>query len=174
MTAKALVIGLGHPDRGDDAVGLHVARALAASAPPGVSVEEAGGDIIGLIDRWADAASVILVDAAAPRGSPGRIHRLDATGAALPRERLRGSTHLFGLAQTVELARALGRLPPRLTVYAIEAAAFDHGAGLTPAVAAAVRPAAARIARELDHTPALNARRGERLGDPASPPAARG
>jgi hydrogenase maturation protease len=92
---------------------------------------------------------VVLVDAAAPQAMPGRIHRLDPLRQKLPREIALGSTHAFGLAETVELARTLGRLPAHMTIYAIEAGAFTAGAPLTPAVATAVPVAAARIAAEL-------------------------
>ena len=49
----------------------------------------------------------------------------------------------------VELGRALGRLPDRLVVVGVEAEGFDHGAPLTPQVAAAVPIAAARVCREV-------------------------
>jgi hydrogenase maturation protease len=149
MTARALVIGLGNPDRGDDAVGLHIARRVATLALPGVAVEEARGDTLALLDRWAGAASVVLADAAAPAATPGRIHRLDPLAGPLPRDLALGSTHAFGLAEAVELARTLGLLPRRMRIYAVEAFRFDHGTGLSPAVAAAVAPVAGRIAAEL-------------------------
>ena len=149
MSARALVIGLGNPDRGDDAVGLHVARRIAARGVPGVAVEEAGGDTLALLDRWAGMGRVVLVDAAAPIALPGRIHRLDPLAGPLPRDLALGSTHAFGLAEAVELARTLGLLPRWMTIFAIEAACFDPGAALSPAVAAAVGPVAGRIAAEL-------------------------
>ena len=51
---------------------------------------------------------------------------------------LRSSTHAFGVADAVELARALGRLPGRLDVYAIEGASFTAGDSLSPEVERAV------------------------------------
>jgi len=57
----------------------------------------------------------------------------------------RGGTHAFGLAAAVELSRALGHLPPRVVLVGIEAASFDHGAPLSPAVEAAVGPAVAQV-----------------------------
>ena len=149
MSARALVIGLGNPDRGDDAVGLHVARRVATLGLPDVVVEDARGDTLALLDRWAGVGRVVLVDAAAPSALPGRIHRLDPLAGPLPRDLALGSTHAFGLAEAVELARTLGLLPQWMTIYAIEAACFHPGAALSPAVAAAVVPAAARIAAEL-------------------------
>lgn len=141
-----LVIGLGNPDRGDDAIGPAIADALAALAPPGFTILRAEPDPLALPQRWQGYPHVILIDAAAPLGSPGRIHRLDASTTNLPRELGLGSTHAFGLAQAVELARVLGQLPPRLTVYAIEAHSFAHGAPLSPAVAATIAPIAAELA----------------------------
>ncbi len=149
MSTRALVIGLGNPDRGDDAVGLIVARRIAALGIPGVAVREAGGDTLALLDHWAEAERVVLIDAAAPLTRPGRIHRLDPSFGPLPRDLALGSTHAFGLADAVELARTLGRLPAGMVIFAIEAARFDHGAALSAPVAQAAREAAAMIADAL-------------------------
>ncbi len=149
MTVSRLVIGIGNPDRGDDAVGIAVARGLSQRALPGLRIAETGGDMLGLLDLWAGAGRVVLVDAAGPAGRPGRIHRLDPTAGALPRDLSLGSTHGFGLAETLELARTLGRLPPRITILAIEAAGFAHGAALSAPVAAAVDEAIALITADL-------------------------
>jgi hydrogenase maturation protease len=149
MTVGSLVVGVGNPDRGDDAVGLHVARRIAASAVPGVSVIEVTGDALALLDRWSGAERVVLVDAAAPISTPGTVHCLDPIAVPLPREIALGSSHAFGLAEAVELARTLGTLPARMTIYAIEASHFTAGAPLTPAVAEAAARVAARIAADL-------------------------
>jgi hydrogenase maturation protease len=49
----------------------------------------------------------------------------------------------------VELARALGRLPPRLVFFGIEGACFDAGETLTPAVAAAVEQLDLKVGDEV-------------------------
>ena len=69
---------------------------------------------------------------------------------AEPPELGRSSTHLLGVAEAVELARALDRLPGRTIVYGIEGAVFDTGAELTEAVATAAALVAASIRRELE------------------------
>ena len=142
-----LVIGFGNPDRGDDAAGPLVARRLAGRVA--ALVLERHGDALALLEAWEGAAALVLVDAAAPMGTPGRLHCLDIAGRDLPRELAFGSTHAFGLPEAVALSRRLGTLPPRAVVHAIEGACFDPGAPVSPAVAGAVETVAAGIAAEL-------------------------
>lgn len=148
--ANRLVVGLGAPDRGDDAVGVAVARAVAALDVPGVRVVERE-DPTSLIDLWSGAALTVVVDAVVSGAEPGSLHLLE-TGAddpPLPDSAWAGTglggTHAFGLAASVELARALHRLPPRVAVLGVEAERFDHGAPLSGAVARAVPTATARV-----------------------------
>jgi hydrogenase maturation protease len=89
---------------------------------------------------------VLVVDGAASGAPPGTIRRFDARSGPLPARLLRTSTHAFGVPDAVELARALGRLPARLEVYAIEGARFTTGAELSPAVERAVGELAASLA----------------------------
>ena len=139
------MIGVGNELRGDDAVGLHVARALAGEA----EVREFHGEPIGLIDSWAGYDRAILADATESGAEPGTIRRIAAHEAALPPELRRASTHLLGVAEAVELARALNRLPAQTIVYGIEGACFDTGAELSPEVAAAAETVARAIREEL-------------------------
>jgi hydrogenase maturation protease len=131
---SVLVVGIGNPDRGDDGFGPAVARRLRGRVPPGVGILERSGDAFALIEEWDGFAAVILVDAAAPISQPGRIHRLDLTDSQLSVGFARGSTHAFGIAETVELARSLGRLPSYVVAYLVEGEGFDNGAPLSPIV----------------------------------------
>jgi hydrogenase maturation protease len=147
-----LVVGLGAADRGDDAVGGHVARAVAALADPRLVVTE-HADPTDLIEVWGAYDAVVVVDATCSDATAGAVHVL-VTGAGLDplpeaawARTGRGGTHAFGLAAAVELARVLGRLPHRLTVVGVEAGSFEPGAPLTPAVAAAVPHAAEVVLR---------------------------
>ena len=140
-----VVVGVGNAWRGDDAAGLEVARLVAAAAPRGVRVVRAEGDQAALADLWAGARAAVVVDAARSGAPPGTVQRFDARAGRLPVRLTRSSSHAFGVAEAVELARALGRLPAALEVVAIEGACFDHGAGLSPAVAAAVEAVAAQL-----------------------------
>jgi hydrogenase maturation protease len=147
---RPLVVGLGSPDRGDDAVGLVVARGVAAHHLPGVDVV-AHEDPTDLVELWSGRELVVVVDAVRSDAGPGTVVVLEtgAGGERLPESAWgragRGGTHAFGLASAVELARALRRLPDRVALVGVEAVSFDHGAPLSPAVAAAVPHAVHRV-----------------------------
>ncbi|MGQ9368545.1 hydrogenase maturation protease [Azospirillum sp. ST 5-10] len=144
------VIGIGNRFRSDDGVGPLVADRLAAL---GLDAVEHSGEGAGLIDAWDGAGRVVLVDATRSGGAPGTLVRLDALAAPLPRDLLRCSSHRFGVAEAVETARALGRLPPALIVYGIEGARFDFGLALSPAVADAVDEVVRRVRAEITPAP---------------------
>jgi hydrogenase maturation protease len=145
-----ILIGAGNLFAGDDAAGCLVARSVRSLRPqlPDVRVLESSGDGLVLLDCWTSEDEVILVDAAVTGVAPGAIHRLDAVAAPLPETLRLASSHLFGVAKGIELARALGRLPRRLTVYAVEGARFDTAAEVTPEVARAIERVAASVAEE--------------------------
>jgi hydrogenase maturation protease len=148
-----LVIGLGSPDRGDDAVGGVVARAVSARLA-GVEVVD-HEDPTALLDLWVGHSPVVVVDAVVSGAPAGTLHGLETGSAGEPvstrawAHGSRGGTHAIGLAEVVELARALGRLPGRLVVVGVEVERLDHGAPLSSAVAAAVPAAAERVAAAL-------------------------
>ncbi len=145
---RLLVIGLGHPDRGDDGVGARVVHELADWCPPGVEVITRTGDPLALLDDWAGFDAAICVDAAAPDARPGQILRIDPRVDPLPQAPLPTSSHALGLAETIELAQILDRAPAQLIVYAIEGQCFDPGAPLSAAVAAAAAQVALLIATQ--------------------------
>ena len=147
MTPRRVVIGVGNSWRGDDGAGIELARRLADAAPEGLRVSAREGDLAALIEEWGDALDVVVVDAACSGAPPGSIRCFDAALGPLPATTLRSSTHTFGVAQAIELARVLGRLPARLRIYAIEGASFELGAGLSPEVESAVGKLAADLAR---------------------------
>ncbi|MFC3119745.1 hydrogenase maturation protease [Jhaorihella thermophila] len=146
---RLAVIGIGNPRRGDDAVGREVARWLRGRAPQRARVLDTDGEPASLIALLDGLAAVWIVDACRSGARAGAIRRLDVSATALPSELTTVSTHGLGLAEAIELARAIDRLPPHCVVYAIEASAFDHGSSLTPDVAAAVAETGRRILAEI-------------------------
>jgi len=139
-----LILGCGNPDRSDDAAGILVARRLQQT---GTAAQEFTGDPLALIEVWNGAREVILIDTVVRGVAAGTITVWDAGKTSLPPERFCCSTHAFGIAEAVEIARALGRLPPSLLICGIEGIRFAPGGSLSPGVAAAVEQLAEEIAK---------------------------
>ncbi len=139
---EPLLIGIGNELRGDDGAGLRVVELLTE-----LDVEAFGhdGEPLTLLDSFAGRTRVVIVDAIAGE-RPGRVHRFDAAAEPLPAPfTTRASTHLLGLAETLELGRELGRLPAQLEVIGIEGTSFGLGLSVAPAI----EEAASRVAQDL-------------------------
>ncbi len=146
-----LVLGLGSDLRGDDGAGLRVIRVIRErAAAAGIAAREHPGDPLGLVWAWQGRAAVVIVDAMRwPGEAPGSVARLEKGPTPLPlRAAGRGSTHAASIAEAAELARALGRLPPRLIVYGVQGEQFALGAGLSAPVHGVLPELAARVLSE--------------------------
>jgi hydrogenase maturation protease len=139
-----LVIGVGTLDGGDDAAGRLVAQGLRGH--PGIAVAESAGIAADILMHFDGHDRVLVVDACRSGAEPGTVLRLDGHRDALPALLSPTSSHGMGVAEAVALARALGLLPPSLAIWAVEGASFTLGAGLHPAVGAAIPALIAQIA----------------------------
>ena len=144
-----LIIGIGNPYRGDDGVGHRIAQDIKKKSPDHVNVIEQSGDGISLIDSWKDSDAVILIDAVHSGAQPGTIHRFDIHTQAIPTKYFHYSTHAFGVAEAIELARALKQLPKNLIVYGIEGKCFEAGIGLSLEVEKAVEEVMMRVKQDI-------------------------
>ena len=137
--------------RGDDAAGIELVRRLRDRARRRkIEVCEVSSDATQLLDAWGDRDAVVIVDSARSGAAAGTIRRFDASHASLPAELCRvSSTHALGLAETIELGRALGRLPAHVIVFGIEGRQFEPGAGLSKGVEAALAEVANLVLAEI-------------------------
>ncbi|WP_084005584.1 hydrogenase maturation protease [Magnetovibrio blakemorei] len=140
------IIGVGNPMRGDDGVGAAVAAQLRAD---NIEAFDFDGDGAELMEMWAHQGQVILIDAAVSGAPLGTVHRFDANSDVLPRNFFRHSSHQFGVAEAVEMARVLDRLPRNLIIYAIEGHNFNLGAPLSKDVELAVLDTVDRIKADI-------------------------
>ena len=147
---RAAVIAVGNLLRADDGAGVEVVRRLAGRVPAGVCLIELGGEPAELLDAWDDLETVVVVDAVRTGGKPGTVHQFDASTAPLPAHTGGASTHGLGLADALELGRALDRLPARVVVVGIEVA-DDRTVGgeLSRPVQDAIADAVAGVLAEL-------------------------
>ncbi|MGA9407895.1 MAG: hydrogenase maturation protease [Bacteroidota bacterium] len=139
MLSSVLIIGVGNEFRSDDAAGVLIARAIEEKKLPDVLVIEGSGEGAALMEAWSEADNVFLIDAVSSGAVPGTVHRVDARIKPLPKELVLFSTHAFGVAQAVELARSMNTLPPKLVLFGVEGKNFSSGTNLSFEVLAVVQ-----------------------------------
>ena len=149
MAASTMIVGAGNAFRRDDGAGLATARRLSGALPRDIRVLAKEGDFAALLDDWQGVDAVLVIDATASGTEPGTICRYEAHERPLPSVFSRSSTHSFGVAEAIELARALGRLPARVIVFGIEGRDFTPGEGLSPDVDSAVNEVVKRVTQEV-------------------------
>jgi hydrogenase maturation protease len=141
------ILGLGSPF-GDDRAGWAVAQILAGwHWQSRVAIECLDRPGVGLLERFGKSDCVIVIDAVRSGALPGSVLRIEPAGIAAGAAEC--SSHAFGVAGAVALARALDALPARLAVFGIEAARLD-GAEFSPEVEAAIPLLAAEVVRYVE------------------------
>ena len=144
-----MIIGVGNLDRGDDAAGRLVARALRQRLPPQVSVCEMSGEATGLLAKMTQAPTVFFIDACMSGGQAGDIQRIDLRHQALPAQQPDMSSHGFGLMAAIDLASILGQLPQTCIIYAIEGENYAFGAAVSSSVQQAIDQVVSRVEDEI-------------------------
>ncbi|MFL4903801.1 hydrogenase maturation protease [Streptomyces sp. MMS24-I2-30] len=146
MSGRVVVIGVGNPLRGDDGAGPAAVRALRGRVPDGTVLAVSDGEPARMLGLWRGADTVVVVEALrASPARPGRLHTLTAADAS-NRAAGTASTHALGLGACLALAEALGRLPRRLVVHAVEVTSTELGTGLSEAVRSVLPELTARAA----------------------------
>lgn len=146
-----LIIGIGNAYRNDDVIGLHIAQCLKKQAHDYVNIIEESGDGAALMECWKNSDTVILIDAVSSGAKPGTIHRLDAHTQPIPTNFFHYSTHAFGVAEAIELSRALNQMPRRLIVYGIEGKCFEAGVELSFEVEKAAQEVARCVQQDIQN-----------------------
>jgi hydrogenase maturation protease len=142
-------VGLGNEFRHDDAVGVEAARLLSCDDLPHVTVQWASGEGVDLLHRWEEYDHVVVVDAVRSGARPGTLHYFDAARDTIPTSFFSYSSHAFGLAESIALARALDRLPATFLIFGVEGIDFAYGQGLSPAVERGVQQVVLDIRKKL-------------------------
>jgi hydrogenase maturation protease len=144
-----LVLGIGQSLRGDDAAGLDAVRHWQRTCPETaqkVQVELSELPGLDLLDRLDGMDAAILVDALHTAATTGTLYRLGPEELAAFTTDTQ-SAHGWGVAETLALGQSLyPRLAQvRITLVGIVGNQFTLGAGLSPAIQAALPEAAALI-----------------------------
>jgi hydrogenase maturation protease len=146
-------VGIGNELLGDEGLGVHVARALAAAPalPASAEVVEAGLAPLDLAGEMVRRERVILVDALRAGRAPGTLYRLELREEMVERMPSDAvfSLHQWGLADTLRAIALMGMLPRRVTVLGAEPERVAPGLGLSPVGARAVERLVAVVLAEL-------------------------
>lgn len=137
------VLGIGSPF-GDDRAGWEVVLRLQRHCLRNdVAFEILDRPGLGLLEHFQGVDVLYLIDAVQPLHSPGMIHVL-AVDEVLAQQ-AQFSTHGFGVAEALQLAKAMNGLPAEIHIYGIEMASTDALTALSAPVAAAVERLAAEL-----------------------------
>jgi hydrogenase maturation protease len=144
------IVGLG-TNFGDDRVGWEVIARFRESRPADTEVL-AVTDPLAVLDAPPGCGLLVVIDACRGAGAPGSIHRIE-----WPDQRLAAngetSSHGIGLTAALGLAAALGRLPSRVVVFAVEGVTTNVGGGMSRMVEAAIPEIVERVTAELSGRP---------------------
>jgi hydrogenase maturation protease len=132
------IIAVGNPLCGDDGIGPAVLQRLRAMGlPNSVGLVDAGSDPLDAVRFMLEAEKVVIIDAADMGREAGHIAVLSPQdlNEALVVNPL--STHRYGVAEGLELIRALG-YAPMVKLVGIQPGDTSPNSKLSPAVAAGV------------------------------------
>lgn len=134
---RLLVVGCGNPLAGDDSAGVEIVRRLENRSDPALqdqfrTVPSAG---VALLETFSAADVVLFIDAVSSGAPPGTLHLVPLLpGEIEPRALGSLSSHGWGLPETLELARSLGRRVPNLMLLGVEVGEVSPGASRSHAV----------------------------------------
>ena len=149
-----IVLGLGNPCLGDDAIGWRILDALEArldeGAKAGLVFERLSLGGLSLMERLAGFERAILIDSIdLPGARPGELRRL--TLDSLPGTHA-NAAHDATLVDALSMGRKLGvSLPDEITIYAVQIErGLEFSEALTPAVEASIEPAVKALLIKLE------------------------
>ena len=130
---RTLVLGVGNLLLGDEGVGVHAARSLAARSDLAdeTQVVDAGTAFLDFLPEIEKAEKIILVDAMEAGGTPGSVYRVPFDQCRHPE--MLASLHGFDLGRVLYMAG--NERNPEVTVFGVEPGRINWGMELSPAVA---------------------------------------
>lgn len=144
MSDRHLLVGIGSP-HGDDQVGWLVVRHVAQRSGKRLVTRcvQTPVELLALLDSRR-VERLDLCDAVQCAAPTGTLFCWTWPEGQIAREQFSGS-HDLSLSAVLELAEALGRLPPEVRVWGVAVDAMRSFAGVTPAVQAAVAEVSDRM-----------------------------
>jgi hydrogenase maturation protease len=132
---RTLILGVGNLILSDDGVGIHAVRLLQEKVKVNdtIMVVEGGTCGLDLLQYRVGLDRLIVLDAAKPDHSPGKITRI--TGEKVPAYlSIKTSPHEIGLPELLFAAKLSDIYPKEVIIYCVEALSLETGIELSPIV----------------------------------------
>ena len=135
---ETLLLGVGNLLRRDDGIGPKVIRLLSENRnsnklPSGTDMIDGGTDGLGLIEYLKDYKKVVIIDAVEMGLAPGTIKVFTPEEAVISINTDSLSTHGFGIAELIKLAKELD-INPELVILGIQPGDVGYGEELSEAL----------------------------------------
>lgn len=147
--ASSLILGIGNRLLCDEGAGVLVVEFLAGHHPnePGIEYLDGGTLSFTLAGSLAAHPWLIVIDAANLKAAPGSIRVFEGPEMDIYLTGSRSSVHEVSLGDLLDIARLSDSLPKRRALIGIQPERIDWDESPTPAVAAAIEPAAREVLR---------------------------
>lgn len=149
--ARTLVMGIGNLVMSDDAIGVRVVQELASRFrfPPEVAILDGGTLGLDLLPHLEGVERLLIIDAVAMEGPPGRLVRL--AGEEIPAVfETKLSPHQMGLQDLLAVARLLGHEPEEMVLWGVHPGSIAMSMELTPDVSEQLEPLIGHCLAELN------------------------
>lgn len=140
---ETLILGVGNPLRRDDGIGSKVIRLLKQNRAnkksryklsADIDLLDGGSDGLGLIEYLKEYKKVIIIDAVEMKLAPGTIRVFTPREAVMTIKTDSLSTHGFGIAELIKLAKELD-INPELIIVGVQPEDVSFGEKLSYSVA---------------------------------------
>lgn len=121
------VIGIGNIYRRDDAIGIIIAKQIKERLDLDVIESSEPSSILEVIDRYDE---VIIIDAMRVKSKVGTVHKFENEQVFNFDTEYLTSTHSLNVVDILKMLKSIRDIP-KITLYAIEAADFNIGKGLS-------------------------------------------
>ena len=145
------VIGLGNVLMGDEGIGVHLVRHLAARQllPQGVEIVEAGSAGMRLLHLLVGRDWIVFVDGAYMGLAPGTLRQFRPEDVRSCKGLAGFSLHEGDLLSILDVSRRLGECPARIDIFGIEPGVVASGESLSATLSAQLDAYAQTIAAHM-------------------------
>jgi hydrogenase maturation protease len=136
---QPLVLGIGNTLLSDDGIGVHVIQALEARELGCAAHLRDGGTLgLSLLPEIEDCEALIAVDATEMGAAPGTVRTFEDAKMDVQLLGRKRTVHELALAELMQAARLMGKLPARRALVAIQPSSAEWGLSPTRDVLAAI------------------------------------